>query len=57
MPIQDGTSIAVLLAELALQPERVVVELNLEIVERSAYAGRLLQAGDRIEIISFVGGG
>jgi thiamine biosynthesis protein ThiS len=35
----------------------VVVELNLEILERSAYETVALAPGDRLELVHFVGGG
>jgi thiamine biosynthesis protein ThiS len=46
-----------LLRELNVRPEHVAIELNLEVVERTDYQRRTLQAGDRLEIISFIGGG
>ncbi|HWE99253.1 MAG TPA: sulfur carrier protein ThiS [Caulobacteraceae bacterium] len=49
--------IAELIAELGLDPRKLAVERNLEIVPRSAYAATSLQDGDRIEIVAFVGGG
>jgi thiazole synthase len=50
-------TIAALLAELALDASRVAVEVNLEMVVKSAYAETVLQEGDRLEIVHFVGGG
>ncbi len=46
-----------LLAALDLNPRKVAVELNLEIVPRSLYAQTALADGDRIEIVHFIGGG
>lgn len=46
-----------LLAALALEPRKIAVERNLEIVPRSAYGETALVDGDRIEIVQFVGGG
>lgn len=40
-----------------LEPRKVAIELNLEIVPRSVYAQTLLSDGDRLEIVHFVGGG
>lgn len=51
------TDVAGLVAVLALDPRKVAVERNLEIVPRSAYARTLLVDGDRIEIVHFIGGG
>jgi len=49
--------LAGLVAALGLDPRKVAVEQNLEIVPRSAYAGTQLVEGDRIEIVHFIGGG
>lgn len=52
-----GSTVASLLKELAISPERVAVERNLDIVARERFAETALAEGDRIEIIQFVGGG
>ena len=52
-----GVTVAGLLTELDIRPERVAVELNLNILDRSEFDRRSLQEGDRLEIISFIGGG
>ena len=52
-----GVTVAGLLTELEIRQDRVAVELNLNILDRSAFDRRSLQEGDRIEIISFIGGG
>ena len=49
--------VAALVAALGLDPRKVAVERNLEIVPRSIYAGTALADGDRIEIVHFIGGG
>lgn len=46
-----------LLERLGMQSERVVVERNEEIVSRCEYGTAVLAAGDRLEILGFVGGG
>ena len=46
-----------LLRELAIKTERVAVELNLEIMDRKDFDRRSLKQGDRVEILSFIGGG
>ena len=46
-----------LLRELAIKTERVAVELNLEILDRKEFDQRSLKQGDRVEILSFIGGG
>ena len=46
-----------LLRDLQLNVERVAVEVNLEILDRRDFDVKTLQEGDRIEILSFIGGG
>lgn len=53
----SGATVADLLRELDIKPDRVAVELNLEILDKQDFEGRRLEDGDRVEIISFIGGG
>ncbi len=46
-----------LVIELGLDPRKVAVERNLEIVPKSLHGETALTDGDRIEIVQFVGGG
>jgi thiamine biosynthesis protein ThiS len=46
-----------LLRELGIPPLRVAVERNEELVPRTEYDATLLQDDDRLEIVTFVGGG
>ena len=56
--VAPGTTVAALLASLALDPRLVVVERNREILrDRDALAGIALADGDVLEIVHFVGGG
>ncbi len=55
--VAAGTSVAALVGELGLDPARVAVERNLEIVPRSTLAEVLVEDGDDYEIVHFVGGG
>jgi thiamine biosynthesis protein ThiS len=50
-------TIADLVAKLGLDARKVAVERNLEIAPRSTYADTALADGDRIEIVTFIGGG
>lgn len=50
-------TVARLLEALELVPKQVAVERNREIVPRSSYADTVLEDGDRLEIVTFVGGG
>ncbi len=53
----DVSDIAGLVRVLGLDPRKVAVERNLEIVPRSTYGVARLADGDRLEIVQFVGGG
>ena len=54
----DGAmSVADLLAHRNIEPVRVAVEINEEIVPRRTLAETMIRDGDRIEIVTFVGGG
>lgn len=53
----EASSIAALVTELGLKPEKVAVERNGAIVPRSSLAGAPLADGDVLEIVHFVGGG
>ncbi len=55
--IAAGLTLAALLGELRLEPSRVAVERNGEIVERANFSGLVLEEADRLEIIRLVGGG
>ena len=48
---------AELLAELAIDPRRVAVEHNLVVLKRTAFGDTLVNEGDAVEIVNFVGGG
>ncbi|HMS84884.1 MAG TPA: sulfur carrier protein ThiS [Nitrospira sp.] len=54
---RSGATVAELLTELDIKTERVAVELNLEILDRAAFGQRQVKDGDRVEIMSFIGGG
>ncbi len=51
------TSVRGLLESLGLDPAKIAVERNLEIVPRGAYGEVALTDGDRLEIVHFIGGG
>lgn len=52
-----GKTVAEYLADNGFDVKRVAVELNGDILPKSQYESTLLQDGDSIEIVSFVGGG
>ena len=50
-------SLARVIEELELKGDRIAVEHNGEIVERTRWVSRPVASGDRLEIVHFVGGG
>ena len=55
--VAEPLSVAELLAHLELPRERIAVERNRALVPRARHAETLLAEGDRVEIVSLVGGG
>ncbi len=55
--ITAGKSVFDLLSDKTLNPEQVVVEINRAIVKRNKFREYILQDGDMIEILRFVGWG
>jgi thiamine biosynthesis protein ThiS len=55
--IDQPLTVADLLARLAIDPRRVAVEHNLEILRRNLFGDTMVHDGDRVEIVNFVGGG
>ncbi len=55
--LEDGKSVAALVAALGMQADRVALELNGEIVSRASWAEVAVHDKDRLEIVHFVGGG
>ena len=55
--VSGGATIADMLSELGLDPRKVAVERNLEIVPRSILGDVRVEDGDAYEIVHFVGGG
>ena len=55
--IASGTTVAELLAQLNLQPRYCATERNLQLVPRAEQGTCVLQPGDRVEIVTLVGGG
>ena len=55
--VRGGISVAELALELGLEPTKVAVERNLEIVPRSTLGEVRVEDGDDYEIVTFVGGG
>lgn len=55
--LAEGTTIADLLVELGLDPRMLAVERNLTLVPRAQHAETELATGDRVEVVTLVGGG
>ena len=55
--VPDGITIQGLLEFLKIQPQRVAVELNLDIVKKDQYGMMTIQEGDSLEVVSFMQGG
>ena len=55
--VREESNVTDLLRDLQLNVERVAVEINLEILDKRDFDARTLKEGDRIEIMSFIGGG
>ena len=53
----SAETLAALVEQLGMKPDRVAVELNREIVPREKWPQTFLHDGDRLEIVHFVGGG
>jgi sulfur carrier protein len=50
-------AIAEMLSQLGIAPRGIAVEVNMQVVPRSRHAEHVLRDGDRLEIVSLVGGG
>lgn len=55
--IDGPLTVSALLARLKIDPRRVAIEHNLVVLKRHAYGSVLLEDGDEVEIVNFVGGG
>ena len=55
--LDDGATVALLLEELEVAQPHVAVELNFEVVPRTRHAETVLRDGDRLEVVTLVGGG
>lgn len=53
----SGGTVRDLIQQLGLKPDLVAVEINRELVRKATFGDRRLNAGERVEILEFVGGG
>lgn len=57
MELPEGLTVAALLQHLGVRAERVAVERNGEVVKKARHGEQKVEAGDVLEIVTFVGGG
>lgn len=57
LEIAPDATVEMLIAELDLGDKRFAVEINEELVPRSTFAEHSLSEGDRVEIVTAIGGG
>lgn len=55
--VPNGITVLGLLDFLKIKPERVAVELNMEIVRKHFYDATAVREGDSLEVVSFMQGG
>lgn len=55
--VAPGTTVTALIALLGLADRRVAVERNREVVPRAQHGSTVLNPGDKLELVTFVGGG
>jgi sulfur carrier protein len=55
--IREGSNLLDLLSQQGLDAAVVVIEVNRCIIRKESFGGHVLHAGDRVEILRFVGGG
>ena len=54
--VTEGTTVAQLIEQHKLTPQKVAIELNRRLIRAEKY-GTMLSEGDEVEIVTFVGGG
>ncbi len=55
--VADRITVGRLLEDLKLQPLRVAVQVNMDIIKRERYEEVALQPGDAVEVLTFMSGG
>lgn len=55
--LQAPVDLPTVLGALGFMPDRIAVEHNGEIVRRSTWINALVEEGDKLEVVHFVGGG
>ena len=57
LDVPPGTTVAQRVEQMRMQPRFVAVERNLQLVPRRRHAECVIEPGDRLEIVTLVGGG
>ena len=52
-----GSNLTELLNQLKIKKNKVAIEVNGEIIEKNKYPNLILNKGDKVEIVKFIGGG
>ena len=55
--LEKGSNIVNLIDKLDLDVDKLAIERNLEIVPKSKFAMTIIEEGDKLEIVHFIGGG
>ena len=55
--LTENTTVAEYLEQNQYQVKRIAVELNRDILPKYSYSDTMLKDGDRLEVVTFVGGG
>ena len=55
--LDSAMTLGRLLTQLKLEPIRVAVEINEDLIPRRTFAKTVLRDGDRVEVVTLVGGG
>lgn len=55
--LDAGISVSEMLKKLDIAAEKVIIEINLEIIEKDKYSETKIKEDDNVEIITFMGGG
>jgi len=56
-PVATGTTVLAVVESLGLAARPIAVEVNEQVVPRARLGDRMLEEGDRLEIVTLVGGG
>jgi sulfur carrier protein len=55
--IEEGSTVLALLEEMGLSDQPVAVEVNAQVIRRARHPEHRLTRGDKVEVVTFVGGG